>query len=80
MRAKAKQAKITKKRAKSERCRYIFKEIMAMGLEWEGLRVQFRMLFIQACRSIWKQTKLHAEHFSLLTTKILLTLTLRHAV
>ena len=35
MRAKAKQAKIAKNRIKSERCRYIFKEIMAMGLEWE---------------------------------------------
>ena len=35
MRAKAKQAKITKNRIKSERSRYIIKEIMAMGLEWE---------------------------------------------
>ena len=35
MRAKTKQAKIAKKRAESERSRYIFKEIMTMGLEWE---------------------------------------------
>ena len=35
MRAKAKQAKNAKNRIKSERCHYIFKEIMAMGLEWE---------------------------------------------
>ena len=33
--AKTKQAKTAKNHAKSERCRYIFKEIMAMGLEWE---------------------------------------------
>ena len=35
MRAKTKQAKITKNRTKSERRRYIFKGIMAMSLEWE---------------------------------------------
>ena len=35
MRAKTKQAKITKNRIKSERCRYILKEIMVLGLEWE---------------------------------------------
>jgi hypothetical protein len=35
MRAKTKQAKIAKKHIKSERCRYIFKGILAMGLEWE---------------------------------------------
>ena len=33
MRAKAKQAKNAKNRIKSERGRYIFKEIMTMGLE-----------------------------------------------
>ncbi len=35
MRAKTKQAKNVKNHAKSERCRYIFKGILAMGLEWE---------------------------------------------
>ena len=35
MRAKAKQAKNVKNRAKSERGRYIFKGILAMGLENE---------------------------------------------
>ena len=35
MRAKAKQAKIAKNHAKSERGRYIFKGILAMGLEFE---------------------------------------------
>jgi len=35
MRAKTKRAKIAKNRGKSERRRYISKEIVAMGLEWE---------------------------------------------
>ncbi len=35
MQAKTKQAKSAKNRIKSERCRYIPKEIMAMGLEWK---------------------------------------------
>ena len=35
LRAKTKQAKITKNHTKSERGRYIFKEIMAMGLNAE---------------------------------------------
>ena len=35
MRAKTKRAKIAKNRIKSERCRYISKEIVAMGLEEE---------------------------------------------
>ncbi len=35
LRTKTKQAKIAKNRIESERCRYIFKEIMATGLEWE---------------------------------------------
>ena len=35
MRAKAKRARIVKNHAKSERSRYISKEIVAMGLEWE---------------------------------------------
>ncbi len=35
MRAKTKQAKNSKNRIKSERGRYIYKEIMALDLEWE---------------------------------------------
>ena len=41
MRAKTKQAKITKNHAKSERCRYILKENIVMDLKFElpaGLR------------------------------------------
>ena len=35
MRAQIKQAKNAKNRAKSERSRYIFKEVLVLGLEWE---------------------------------------------
>jgi hypothetical protein len=35
LRAKTKQAKIAKNRAKSERPRYIFKGILMLGIEWE---------------------------------------------
>ena len=41
MRAKAKQAKNAKNRFKSERCRYIYKQNIALDLEWESIIFAF---------------------------------------